>query len=190
MYKQFLESVSDLVFIKRKQHFQNPDVVIYHPGHFPELNDEILKLYYAEGFKKLMIPSIYNRFLERNEYEHHSKLLIELGIPEDVIAPIEGNFKRVDEVVSGAVNSLSQDEKNILLAGKSFFCKRFLLLATKNAIEGQIFDVLPLEDERRINRSNWYMSDKGIARVLNEVKEISRIINESEGLISKYKESL
>lgn len=65
-----------------------------------------------------------------------------------------------------------------------------MLLATKNAIEGQIFDVLPLEDERRINRSNWYMSDKGIARVLNEVKEISRIINESEGLISKYKKSL
>lgn len=98
MYKQFLESVSDLILIERKQHFQNP------------------------------------------KCRH--------------------------------------------------ICKRVLLLATKNAIEGQIFDVLPLEDERRINRSNWYMSDKGIARVLNEVKEISRIINESEGLISKYKKSL
>jgi hypothetical protein len=92
--------------------------------------------------------------------------------------------------VSGALRNLSRDEQNILLAGKSFFCKRFLLLATINAREGQVFDVYPLEDERGINPSTWYMSDKGLARVLNEVKEIHRIIDESEELIKKYKESL
>jgi hypothetical protein len=93
MNYQFLESISDLVFIERKQKFPHGDVVLYHPGHFPELNKEILNLYENEGFKKLMIPSIYNRFLEKNEYEYHSKLLIELGIPEEVILPIQGNFK-------------------------------------------------------------------------------------------------
>jgi hypothetical protein len=186
MNKQFLNEISDLVFIKRKQLHMHVDVVIYHPGHFPELNNEILKLYKAEGFRKLMIPSIHNRFLEKNEYEYHSKLLVEMGIPEDVIVPIEGDFKRVDEIVSGAIRNLTRDEKNILLAGKSFFCKRLMLLATLNAREDQVFDVFPLEDERKINEFTWFSSDKGIARVLNEIKEISRIVNESRPKASSF----
>jgi hypothetical protein len=186
MNNQFLESISDLVFIKRMQLHMHVDVVIYHPGHFPELNNEILKLYKAEGFRKLMIPSIHNRFLEKNEYEYHSKLLVEMGIPEDVIVPIEGDFKRVDEIVSGAIRNLTRDEKNILLAGKSFFCKRLMLLATLNAREDQVFDVFPLEDERKINEFTWFSSDKGIARVLNEIKEISRIVNESRPKASSF----
>jgi hypothetical protein len=185
MTNQFLESITDMVFIERKQNMEHVDVVLYHPGHFPELNKAILNLYYNEGFTKLMIPSIYNKFLEKNEYEYHSKLLIELGIPEEVVSPIEGEFKRIDEIVSGALSNLSRDEKNILLAGKTFFCKRFLLLATLYAREGQVFDVYPLEDERKINQSSWYMSDKGVARIINEVKEIHRIIDESKKLIKK-----
>lgn len=190
MNNQFLESISDLVFIKRKQLHNNVDVVIYHPGHFPELNEAILQLYQTEGFKKVIIPSIHNKFLDKNEYEFHSKLLIELGIPEDIIAPIQGDFISVDEIVRGVVEGLSKDDKNILLAGKSFFCKRFLLLATLYASEGQVFDVLPLEDERGINQFTWFQSEKGIARVLNEVKEISRIVNEAEEMLINFKDSL
>ncbi len=187
---QFFESINDFVFISRKQVFHHIDVVLYHPGHFPELNKKISTLYEIEGFKKLMIPTIYNKFLKRNEYEYHSKILIDLGIPKEVIIPIRGNYNSVEEIVSGAIKKLSRNEKNILLAGKSFFCKRFLLLATLSAREDQIFDVYPLEDDRGINQSTWYLSDKGITRVLNEVKEINKIINKSEELVRKYKESL
>jgi hypothetical protein len=175
---QFISNISDMVFIERQYLFTRTDAVIYHPGHFPELNIQISQLYRSEGFKCLYIPHIHNQFLEANEYEFHKSRLVDLGIPTDIIYPITGDFKGGNDVVKAAIQQITSDMNNILLAGKGFFCRRFLLLATLNETN-KIFDVLPLVDHRGIEKDNWFKSDKGKTRVFNEIKVISNLLTES-----------
>jgi len=176
MNQQFIKNVTDMIFIQRQHQFHSSDAVIYHPGHFPELNEQIVNLYKREGFKQLLLPNVYNTFLEANEYEYHKLLLIEQGVPEELICPITGEFKDGSDVVLAAVRQLDQGMNNILLAGKAFFCRRFMILATLNETE-KCFDVLPLIDERGIDKNNWYKTNKGKTRVFNELKVISNILN-------------
>lgn len=180
MNTQFVKFISDIVFIERKHYFEQADVVLYHPGHFPELNEEVIKLYQVEGFKKIMIPNIYNHFLKEDEYDYHKNLLVLSGIPEDIILPITGEAESVNEVIYNAMNLLKHsDEKNILLAGKKFFVNRFLLIASAFATENMIIDVLPLEDHRGINKDCWHLSEGGRKRVINEFHKISQFLEKN-----------
>ncbi|GAA0385217.1 hypothetical protein [Paenibacillus motobuensis] len=176
MNQQLITNISEMVFLQRQHHFISPDAVIYHPGHFPELNSKIVDLYKSEGFKQLLIPNIYNCFLEANEFVYHKPLLVEMGIPEELICPISGDFKDGSEVVVGGVSQLDPGMHNILLAGKAFFCRRFMILAALNRTD-KTFDVLPLVDERGIDKDNWHTTEKGRARVLNEINVINKILN-------------
>ena len=168
-----------MIFIERQHLFTKPDAVIYHPGHFPELNNQIAVLYKAEGFKQLLIPSIYNGFLNANEYEYHKPILISQGIPNECIVPIIGEFRDGSDVVRGAIKQLDKSMSNVLLAGKAFFCRRFLILATINDSEKK-FDVLSLIDDRGIDKTNWHTTEKGKERVFNEIKIINNILNGQE----------
>ncbi|SFC85846.1 hypothetical protein [Bacillus sp. UNCCL81] len=83
MIAQFANLLSKNTFIERENLFKNADVVLYHPGHFPELNKQILNLYKKESFKKIMIPSVYNNHLKEEEYKFHKEKLVEFGIPDN-----------------------------------------------------------------------------------------------------------
>jgi hypothetical protein len=169
-----------MIFVERSNLFSTVDVVIYHPGHFPELNIQISGLYLAEGFKKIYLPNVYNKFLQDYEFEYHKPLLIDLGIPSEIIFPIQGQHQNGNDVVRAAVQGLDKEERHILLAGKAFFCRRFLTLASLHGREDCLFDVYPLIDDRDINHMNWAISEKGRARIMNEMKVLSEIVNFSE----------
>lgn len=145
MNHQFTSLLSEMIFIERQNKFLNPDVVLYHPGHYAELNEQIITLFHQEGFKKLMIPSIYNRFLNENEFIFHKEILVKSGIPEELVFPITGEALTANDVIKIAMLHLSKItiNQNILLAGKSFFMKRFLLIATAFATSDMVIDVLP-----------------------------------------------
>lgn len=176
MNQQFIKTISEMIFIERQGLFSQSDAVIYHPGHFPELNEQIAELYQVEGFKQLLIPNIYNNFLQENEYEYHKPLLMDQGIPEECIRPIKGEFKDGCDVVLGAIRQVDPTMNHVLLAGKAFFCRRFLILATIGGTD-KTFDVLPLIDDRGIDREHWHTTEKGRARVFNEIKIINNILN-------------
>lgn len=50
---QFTIFLGETTFINRKNKFTNANVVLYHPGHFLELNQHISKLYNDESFRKI-----------------------------------------------------------------------------------------------------------------------------------------
>lgn len=184
MNVQFTKFLGEKTFIERKNLFKKADVVVYHPGHFPELNEHIVNLYKEESFKKIMIPNVYNDFLKEDEYIFHKDLLVNLGIPEKIIFPIKGEAESANDVIKNAMLLLnSTDEKKILLVGKTFFMNRFLLIASAFAKEDMILDVLPLEDNRGINQENWYLTDAGRKRVLNEYHMISKFFKQNSQLI-------
>jgi hypothetical protein len=177
MNQQFIELLSDFIFLERQHLYKGADAVLYHPGHFPELNNFIYRLYIDEPFKKIMIPSVHNRFLNQNEYYYHKNILIDMGIPKDIIFPIEGEAYTANDVIKNAMLQLNpKEDKKILLAGKSFFCRRFFLIASAYAKENMLLDVLPLEDKRGINKESWFLSDVGINRVLHEMKMINEFL--------------
>lgn len=72
----YFSTISDLVFIDRKHLFAETDIMLYHSGHFPELNELIAKHCSQEIVKHIFIPSIFNTFLQANEYEYHREILI------------------------------------------------------------------------------------------------------------------
>ncbi|WP_410982788.1 hypothetical protein [Bacillus cereus] len=180
MNNLFTTLLSEMIFLERQNTFQSPDVVLYHPGHYIELNEQIIILFHKEGFKKLMIPSIYNRFLDENEFIFHKEILVKSGIPEELIIPIIGEATTANDVIKNAMLYLRNTtaHKNILLAGKTFFMKRFLLIATAFATDDMVIDVFPLQDHRNFTKDTWYLTDSGKKRVLNEYHMISRFLHE------------
>jgi hypothetical protein len=173
----FVESISDLVFIESRKLFTYADVILFHPGHFPELNEQLVEHIQKIEYGKVMIPSLYNRFLEANEYEYHKPILVNLGVQSEKILPITGDHKSVQDIVKSAFESLQNERvTNVLLAGKAFFCRRFLLLSSIYAPDHMKLDVLPLYDNRGIDKTAWFQTEKGVQRVMNEVKQYSKII--------------
>lgn len=177
-----IDCINELVFMEKMNLFEKPDVILYHPGHFPELNDQLMAYYKRYGAHFIMIPGVYNHFLQSVEYEFYAPLLIKEGIEEEKLLPVETSegVPGVEGVIQAAFQYLNQtSQKNILLAGKSFFCKRFYLLSSLYANDDKVLDVLPLQDHREILPTKWTQSEKGRARVLNEIEQYSRIVKES-----------
>lgn len=135
-----------------------------------------------------MIPNVFNTFLECNEYDYYAPLLVNGGIDKDKIMPIQTSIDAtngVEGVIESAFSYLNDTpHKNILLAGKSFFCKRFYLLATIYANDEKVLDVLPLQDHREIIPSKWTQSEKGRARILNEIEQYAKILKNISSVVS------
>jgi hypothetical protein len=179
--KSTIECISEMVFMERLNLFKKPDVILYHPGHFPELNEQLLAYYKRSGANYIMIPEVFNNFLNCSEFEFYAPLLIDKGVEKEKLVPIRNNqdTKGVDGVIQSAFNFLNNtSDKNILLAGKSFFCKRFYFLASLYANDDKVLDVLPLQDNRDIIPTKWTQSEKGRARVLNEIDQYAKIVKE------------
>lgn len=153
-------------------------MVLFHPGNFPELNQAIGDLYKSEGFGRVMVPTLDNSYLNVSEYEYHRRYLVDYGIPEEKISLILGEQRTVSDVIRNAMLSLEPDDDTILLAGKAFFCRRFLLLASRHAGENKTLDIYPLIDDQGINKATWHQSQKGRERVLNEVRQYGLIVEE------------
>ncbi|MRH44004.1 hypothetical protein GH741_15280 [Aquibacillus halophilus] len=181
MNKATIESINEMVFMNRNNLFEKPDVILYHPGHFPELNEQLSEYYKNFGANIIIIPEVFNSFLNCSEYEFYVPLLIKEGIEKEKLIPIQNNdeIKGVDGVIQSAFSFINKtSHQNILLAGKSFFCKRFYFLATFYANRDKVLDVLPLQDSRDITPSKWINSEKGRVRVLNEIEQYAKIAKE------------
>ena len=179
--KSAIKCINEMVFMDRINLFEKPDVILYHPGHFPELNEQLLDYFKKFGANLVLIPNVYNDFLKCNEYDFYAPLLIKEGIEKEKLMPIPtGNgLDGVKGVVHSAFMFLNNtSHKNILLAGKSFFCKRFYLLASIYANDKKVIDVLPLKDNREIIPTKWIETEKGRARILNEIEQYAKIVKD------------
>ncbi len=181
-----IKFIDEMVFMERMNHFEHPDVILYHPGHFQELNEQLLDFYKLYSTNLIMIPNVFNTFLECSEYDYYAPLLMNGGIEKEKIVPIQTSvdgITGVEGVIESAFRFLNDtSNKNILLAGKSFFCKRFYLLATIYASDEKVLDVLPLQDRRNIIPTNWTQSEKGRTRVLNEIEQYAKILKDKSTL--------
>lgn len=186
MKRSLIETIGERLFIKRRGLFPQANIVLYHPGHFPELNKDISLLYLEEGFDEVWIPDLHNNFLQESEYTYHKTILVSQGIPENRIKPIKAQRINVEGVISQAFGEInSKNEKNnVLLAGKSFFVLRFYTLACLYSNEEINIDILPLEDSRGINMSDWNKSEKGRDRVISEIRKISEILERHNEILA------
>ncbi|MFJ5713011.1 hypothetical protein [Neobacillus sp. NPDC093127] len=181
MNKSTIECINEMVFMDKLNLFEKPDAILYHPGHFPELNEQFLDYYKKSGANIILIPGVFNNFLNNNEYNFFAPLLINQGVEEEKLVRIysDDEINSVNDVIKAAFIFLNKtNHKNILLAGKSFFCKRFYFLASLYANEDKVLDILPLQDNRGITPNMWTQSEKGRARVLNEIEQFAKITKE------------
>ena len=171
--------IDELIFMKSKGLFSRSDVILYHPGHFPELNEQLFNYYRNNDKSIIMIPDVFNTFLGMSEYEYYTPLLTEKGIKKEKLCkiPVYEGEQGVEAVIRSAFQLLNgTNYKYIMLAGKSFFSRRFYLLASIYAAEDKVIDVLPLNDNRGIVPANWHDSKKGRERILNELEQYGAIL--------------
>jgi hypothetical protein len=176
------QALSDFIFADRRHLFSCPDLVIYHPGHYTECNNAIIKLYQEEGFAKITLSAAPNRFMDgQSEYDVHKPILIEGGIPEhDIIRISEGIT--IEEIVKHSFRIPQQQGfpiHKVLLVGKAFFARRLLLLGERYAPQGTVVDVLGLVDHRGITKDNWMNSPQGKQRVIGELEKIANMLGSS-----------
>jgi hypothetical protein len=103
---------------------------------------------------------------------------MEGGIPEhDIIHISEGTT--IEEIVKNSFLIPQQQGISIhtvLLVGKAFFARRFLLLGERYAPKDALVDVLGLVDNRGITKDNWMNSTQGKQRVIGELEKIAKIL--------------
>ncbi len=176
-----IEAISDFLFVNRREIFTRPDLVIFHPGHYKELNEDILRLYHEEGFSFLTLSGAPNSFMGgKSEYEVHKPFLMAGGVPEETIL-LEPDGKTIEEIVRNSFLIPSRyglTYQTALLVGKSFFARRLLLMGELFAPEDVRVDVLGLSDRRGITRTEWMNSEIGRQRVSGEFKRISSLLSE------------
>lgn len=176
-----LKAISEFIFAERKNLFSHPDLVIFHPGHYAELNKQIIEFYKHEGFSKITLSSAPNRFMNgRSEYEAFKPILVDGGIPEnDIIHITEGTT--IEEIVKYSFQIPLEKSilcKNVLLVGKAFFMRRFLLLGEKYAPADTILDVLGHTDDRGISKHNWMDTEPGKYKVIGELEKITLLLQQ------------
>ncbi|MGC5323971.1 ElyC/SanA/YdcF family protein [Brevibacillus sp. SYSU BS000544] len=172
-------AISEFIFAERKNLFSHPDLVIFHPGHYVELNQQIIQFYKHEGFSKITLSCAPNRFMNgKSEYEVYKTILVDVGIPENDIIHITEGYT-IEEIVKYSFQIPLQQSiqyKNVLLVGKAFFMRRFLMLGEKYAPDDTNLDVMGLTDDRGITKNNWMDTETGTKRVIGELEKISLLL--------------
>lgn len=104
MNNSTIQCINQLVFMEKLNRFDQPDVILYHPGHFPELNEQLLAYYKQEGAKLIMIPEVHNTFLGCGEFDYYKPLLVKEGIKQEKLMAItaDQDAKGVEDVIRSA----------------------------------------------------------------------------------------
>ncbi|WP_142384772.1 hypothetical protein [Bacillus sp. M6-12] len=79
--------------MERMHLFQKPDMILYHPGRFPELNEQLIAYYMIFGANLIMVTRSFNSFLNSREYEYYAPLLKKEGIEKEKLMPIGRKLK-------------------------------------------------------------------------------------------------
>lgn len=176
-----VNQAAEFLFMDRQNRFTHADLVIYHPGHYGELNRQIIELYHQERFSAITLSGAPNSFMEgKSEYEAHAPVLVEGGIPSEAIIHVKQGTT-IEEIIRHSFEiprALGIPYQKVLLVGKSFFTRRMYMLGERYAPEGTILDVLGLVDDRGITKENWLHTQKGRERVLGEWNKIGKLLQE------------
>ncbi|MEK7154764.1 MAG: YdcF family protein [Patescibacteria group bacterium] len=174
-----VNSITNFVFA------QNPpsqaDVIIVPGSSHRQLALTAVKLYKKRLAKKIIFTGGFNQKLGKSEADFGTEIALKKGVP-DIYILRETKSKNTKENALQALVVIKKHKlafKKILLISKPYHARRLKMTFSKVFPRSQLF-VIPIEDDRKINRHNWWKSAEGIAKVMEELEKISQYYNKGD----------
>lgn len=172
-----IDSITSLLFIESQ--IEPVDLIFVFGNDWTETMDEVSKLYFNNISETILITgnSAKGGAVDSEAIKFKSKG-ISLGIPESaIITETQATNTKENMVFSmGLIDeAIGLDKiKKILFVCKTFHTRRVLMTA-RNFLPPSIeFSFLPMIDERKIEKHNWWTDELATKRVLEEIQRIAK----------------
>ncbi len=175
MLKDPIAAITEFIFLETP--ISNADIILIPGGSHPQLMERAAELYHC-GLAPVILPSGgANAHLPGlTEWAYLKQVGVSLGIPE-------GAFLKEDEARHTfenaelswkAIRRAALEVRAAILVCKAFHARRVHMAYSAAFPEHVLFMVSPVHDERNIRRDNWFTSELGIRKVMDEVEKIGR----------------
>jgi len=152
------------------------DVIVVPGGSHPQLMERAAELYH-QGMATYILPSGGpTSHVTSTEWQFLRDVGINLGVPENVILR-EDKATNTFENARYSWEVLRQKKikpRKAILVCKSYFARRALLTYQVEFPEEVDFFVSPVTDKTGTTRDNWYLDEKKISYVMNEMTKIGQ----------------
>lgn len=188
MYREFLNQISDFIFVENEP--QKSDIIFVPGNGYPQMAERAAELY-RDGYAPYILPSgrfstvtgVFSGVLARKdsypggfltEWEFLKTVLVKNGVPEEAILREDyATFTYENAIYSRQVT----DKAGICVKKAILCCKTY---HTRRAF--MYYQLLYPETEFRvcsscvdgINKENWKETEEGVAAVTGEVSRIIR----------------
>jgi uncharacterized SAM-binding protein YcdF (DUF218 family) len=174
------QCISDFIFIETNICYS--DIILIPGSDCMELAERAAKLYTLGMAPVILISGGSNPLLpdHASESEFLKNAAVSKGVNPNVII-LEDRARNTFE---NAVFSWRLIEQNLLkpkrciIICKAYHSRRALLTYRARFPEDMEFLISTVEDSKKINRQNWFLSDNGIETVMGEVVKIGRYFRE------------
>lgn len=174
-----VQAITDFIFVEDQP--QKVDLIIIPGTSDCQLADKAAELYRQGWTGKVLCTGGFNDKLNMIESEWAANILREDGMPSADILQ-ESSSTNTKE---NAVNALALLEQGswefgrIILVSKPYHARR-LLMVFRKVFLGSSLLVIPVEDDRQINRDNWHADPEKAAKVMEEVGKISEYYSKGD----------
>ncbi|UAL46500.1 YdcF family protein [Sutcliffiella horikoshii] len=172
------DCITEFIFVETA--VSPADVILVPGADHPQLMEKAVELY-KQGLAPYILPSGgFKSHVGTTEWEYLKRIGIENGIPEESILKED----KAQHTLENARFSLEVlQRKNIVPQKAIVVCKagharRSLLCYQAEFPIDCKFLVSPCVDRYGITKENWYLTEVGINRVMNEVKKIGTYFSE------------
>lgn len=167
-----IQLITEFIFVENAP--QKSDLIIIPGVSHRQLVDKAVELYKGDWAKKVLCAGGFSQKLNMAESAWAANILRESGVPvTDVLQ--ESSSTNTKENAISALRLLERGDQRfgkIILISKPYHARRLLMTFRKVFVNTEIL-VVPVEDNRQINRDNWHTDPEKVAKVMEEVGKIS-----------------
>lgn len=168
------DCITDFMFFETS--IEPSDIILIPGGSHPQLMERAVELYY-QGLAPYILPSGGSTpHVTTTEWEFLRDIAISLGVPEEVILR-EDKAKNTFENARFSWEVIQKEEIPItkaILVCKSYHARRALLTYQVEFPDNITFYISPVTDITGITKDNWYLEEKGINLVMNELTKVGQ----------------
>lgn len=167
-----IQTISELIFANDLQ--VKADLIIVPGSSHKQLPLKAAHLLKKGVAKKIIFTGGLNQKLEENESDWGAKVAIKAGVAKKNIL-VESKSTNTKENALEALRVIKTNRlshKKILLVSKPYHARR-LKMTFLNIFTNSEFFVIPVVDDRKIEKNNWWKDDVKSQKVMEEVGKIS-----------------
>ncbi|MGB9911303.1 MAG: YdcF family protein [Microgenomates group bacterium] len=166
-----IQLITNFIFVEDKP--KKADLIIVPGTSMPQLHKKAVFLYKKGFAKKILFTGNINPRISQKECDFGAEIAIKLGVlPKNILK--EGNSTNTKEnAVEAAklIRKFKLPHKRILLVSKPYHARRLKMTFAQVFPHSELL-IVPVVDERKITKNNWWKEKEKIAKVMEEVKKI------------------